>query len=200
MKLFLTDRRNTSTHLVKIAMIFLLSLGSLGIVVGSFLLWKASNNTDYTETITNTTRYGEIRQKIWSNKEQIKHFPQEIPEDATNLRLAYFPGFSQGGSYFQLRMKQSPEKIKKVLLKYREIAKHKYKGGNTNDHANLPKGVPTTFFYTSDVQESFPTTYEILVLDAENKGTPGFKWNHGDSYGVAIDSSASEIVYWAEAW
>jgi hypothetical protein len=200
MKLFLTDRRNTSTHLVKIAMIFLLSLGSLGIVGGSFLLRKASNNTDNTETITNTTRYGEIRQKIWSNKEQIKHFPQEIPEDATNLRLAYSPGFSQGGSYFQLRMKQSPEKIKKVLLKYREIAKHKYKGGNTNDHANLPNGVPTTFFYTSDVQESFPTTYEILVLDAENKGTPGFKWNHGDSYGVAIDSSASEIVYWAEAW
>ncbi len=60
--------------------------------------------------------------------------------------------------------------------------------------------MPTTFFYTSDAQDSFPTTYEILVLDAENKGTPGFKWNHGDSYGVAIDSSASEIVYWAEAW
>ena len=200
MKLFLTDRRYTSTHLVKITMIFLLSLGSLGIVGGSFLLRKASNNTVDSKTITNTGQYLQIRNQLWSNKKQIKHFPLEIPEDGRNVRLAYSPGFSQGGSYFQLRMKQSPEKIKKVLLKYREIAKHKYKGGNTNDHANLPNGVPTTFFYTNDAQESFPTTYEILVLDAENKGTPGFKWNHGDSYGVAIDSSASEIVYWAEAW
>ncbi|MBW4445935.1 MAG: hypothetical protein KME38_03385 [Spirirestis rafaelensis WJT71-NPBG6] len=199
MKLFLTERRNTSTHLVQIAMIFLLSLGSLGIVGGSFFLRKASNNTGETETITNTTRYGEIRNQIWSNKKQIKHFPHEIAEDATNVRLAYSPGLQQG-SYLQLRMKQRPEKIKKVLLKYREIAKHKYRGGNTNDHANLPNGVPTTFFYTSDAQESFPNTYEILVLNAENRGTPGFKWNHGDSYGVAIDISASEIVYWAEAW
>ncbi|MBD0302659.1 MAG: hypothetical protein ICV85_10910 [Tolypothrix sp. T3-bin4] len=199
MKLFLTERRNTSTHLVQIAMIFLLSLGSLGIVGGSFFLRKASNNTGEAETITNTTRYGEIRNQIWSNKEQIKHFPHEIAEDATNVRLAYSPGLQQG-SYLQLRIKQRPEKIKKVLLKYREIAKHKYRGGNTNDHANLPNGVPTTFFYTNDAQESFPNTYEILVLDAENRGTPGFKWNHGDSYGVAIDISASEIVYWAEAW
>jgi hypothetical protein len=199
MKLFLTERRNTSTHLVQIAMIFLLSLGSLGIVGGSFFLRKASNNTGEAETITNTTRYGEIRNQIWSNKKQIKHFPHEIAEDATNVRLAYSPGLQQG-SYLQLRMKQRPEKIKKVLLKYREIAKHKYRGGNTNDHANLPNGVPTTFFYTSDAQESFPNTYEILVLNAENRGTPGFKWNHGDSYGVAIDISASEIVYWAEAW
>jgi hypothetical protein len=200
MKLFLTDRRYTSTHLVKIAMIFLLSLGSLSIVGGSFILRKASNNTGDTETITNTTRYGEIRNQLWSNKKHILHFPQEIPQDATNVRLAYSPGFSQQNTYLQLRMKQPPEIIKKVLLKYREIAKHKYRGGNTNDHANLPNGVPTTFFYTSDGQESFPTTYEILVLDAENRGTPGFKWNHGDSYGVAIDSSTSEIVYWAEAW
>lgn len=199
MKLFLTERRNRSTHLVKIAMIFLLSLGSLAIVGGSFFLRKASNNTGKTETITNTTRYGEIRNQIWSNKKQIKHFPNEIAEDATNVRLAYSPGLQQG-SYLQLRIKQRPENIKKVLLKYREIAKHKYRGGNTNDHANLPNGVPTTFFYTSDAQESFPNTYEILVLNAENRGTPGFKWNHGDSYGVAIDISASEIVYWAEAW
>ncbi|MHC5829160.1 MAG: hypothetical protein ACYT04_77935, partial [Nostoc sp.] len=80
-------------------------------------------------------------------------------------------------------------------------AKHKYKGGNTNDHINQPNGVPTTFFYTSDsYTESFPATYEILVLNAEDKGISGFKWNHGDSYGVAINSSASEIIYWSEKW
>jgi hypothetical protein len=107
----------------------------------------------------------------------------------------------QGGSFFQVRLKQPQEKIKNLLSQYRHIAIHKYHGGNTNEHSNQTSGVPTTFFYTSDSgEESFPTSYEILVLGANNRGTNDFKWNHGDSYGVAIDSSTSEIVYWAEAW
>lgn len=201
MKLFLPRIRYTSTHLVNISMIILLSLGSLSIVGGSFLMRKNFNKTGETETITNLRRYREIRSQLWSNQSQINHFPQNIPADAKDVHLAYSPGFLQGSSYFQLRLKQPPQEIKKILLNYRGIAKNKYQGGDTNDHTNLPNGVPTTFFYTSDsAQESFPATYEILVLNAENRGTPGFKWNHGDSYGVAIDSSASEIVYWTEVW
>ncbi|MDP5339483.1 MAG: hypothetical protein NWQ28_13010, partial [Nodularia sp. (in: cyanobacteria)] len=110
-------------------------------------------------------------------------------------------GLASEESFFQVRLKQSPEKIQQLLLQYKNIAKYQYQGGSTNHHVNLPNGVPTTFFYTSDASiESFPATYEILVLDAKHKGTPSFKWNHGDSYGVAIDSSASEIVYWTEKW
>lgn len=189
------------SHLVKIATIVIFSLGSLGICGGSFFLSKAFSDTSETETITDTSRYREIRHKLWSNQTQIKYFPTDISTDASSVHLRYSPGFLQGGSFFQLRLKQPPQKIKNLLSQYRAIAKRKYTGGNTNDHANLPKGVPTTFFYTSNSQEdSFPATYEILVLDAHDRGSPGFKWNHGDSYGVAIDSSASEIVYWAEEW
>lgn len=187
--------------LVQVAMIVLLSLGSLGIVGGSFFLKKAFSGTNEPEIITDTSRYEEIRSQLWSANNEIKHFPQNIPTGDKSVRIAYSPGFLQGGSYFQVRLKQSPEKIQKLLSQYRNIAKHKYRGGNTNDHTNLPNGVPTTFFYTSDYAvESFPASYEILVLDAQDRGSPGFKWNHGNSYGVAIDSSASEIVYWAEIW
>ena len=42
--------------------------------------------------------------------------------------------------------------------------------------------------------------YEILVLKAEDQSQPGSKWNHGNSYGVAIDVASSEIVYWTEKW
>lgn len=189
------------SHLVKIAMIVLLSLGSLGVVGGSFFLRKAFSSNSQPEMITDTTKYVEIRKYLWTNNDQIKHFPHELPSGTKSARIAYFPGLSQGNSYFQVRLQQSPEKIEKLLSQYRNIAKYQYRGGSTNDHANQPNGVPTTFFYTSDFpEESFPASYEILVLDAQDKGTPGFKWNHGNSYGVAIDSSAAEIIYWAEKW
>lgn len=187
--------------LIKVAMIVLLSLGSVGIVGGSFLIRKAFSSTSESEIITDTSRYREIRYHLWSDNDEVKHFPHQIPTDAKDVRIAYSPGFLQGGSYFQVRLKQSPENIQKLLSQYKNLAKREYRGGNTNDHINLPNGIPTTFFYTSDhPTESFPNTYQILVLNAQDRGNSDFKWNHGKSYGVAIDSSASEIVYWAEKW
>ncbi len=187
--------------LVKIAMIALLSLVSLGIVGGSFFLRKNVSNNSKVQVITDTSRYQEIRQQLWTNNDYIQHFPHDLPSGAANVRIAYSDGLGTKESFFQIRLKQSPEKIQELLSQYKNIAKYQYKGGDTNDHVNLPDGVPTTFFYTSDFsEESFPPTYEILVLDAKDKGTPGFKWNHGHSYGVAIDSSTSEIVYWSEKW
>lgn len=194
-------RRAMPTHIIQGVMIVLFSLGSLGIVGGSFFLRKAFSNTSELEIITDTTRYKEIRNQLWSDPGQLKHFPNQIPADAKDIRIAYSPGFLQGGSFFQIRLKQSPEEIKKLLSQYRNNAKHKYRGGDTNDHINQPNGVPTTFFYTNDSSGgTFPDAYEILVLDATDRGKSGFKWNHGDSYGVAINSSASEIIYWAEQW
>jgi hypothetical protein len=181
-------------------MIVLFSLGSVGVVGGSFFLRRAFSSSSG-QVITDTSRYREIRHQLWLSQDEIKHFPTEIPKDSENLRIAYSPGVLQGSVFFQVRFKQSPAEIQKLLTQYRKSAKHKYIGGDSNDHANLPNGVPTTLFYTSDSRgESFPPSYEILVLNAEDKGTPGFKWNHGKSYGVAINSSASEIVYWAEKW
>ncbi|MBD2609856.1 MAG: hypothetical protein RMY62_026700 [Nostoc sp. ZfuVER08] len=189
------------SHIIQAVMIVLFSLSSLGIIGGSFFLRKAFSNSSEPEIITDTTRYQEIRNQLWYDFEDVKHFPNQIPTDAKDIRMAYSPGFLQGGSFFQIRLKQSPEKIKKLLSQYRNNAKYQYRGGDTNDHINQPNGVPTTFFYTNDSSEgTFTNEYEILVLNATDRGKPGFKWNHGDSYGVAINSSASEIIYWAEQW
>jgi hypothetical protein len=189
------------SHLIKIAMIALLSLGSLGMVEKSFFPKKDLSSSNEIQVLTDTDRYKEIRQQLWSNSNHIQHFPNELPDGAENVPIAYYDGLATESSFFQIRLKHSPEKIQKLLSQYKNLAKHQYKGGNTNDHVNLENGVPTTFFHTSDAsKESFPPTYEILVLNAKDRGTSGFKWNHGDSYGVAIDISASEIVYWAEKW
>ncbi|HLO87860.1 MAG TPA: hypothetical protein VK203_23025 [Nostocaceae cyanobacterium] len=186
---------------VKIATIILCFLASVGIVTASFLLKKATGNNREVQIITDTSRYSEIRQQLWTDKTQIEYFPLEIPADAQSVHLAYSTGIKHSNSFLQIRLKQPPEKINKLLSDYRKIAQRQYRGGDTNDHLNLPNGVPTTFFYTSNSEaESFPPSYEILVLKAQDRGQANFKWNHGESYGVAIDIAASEIVYWAEKW
>jgi hypothetical protein len=189
------------SHLAKIATTLLLSLSSLGVVGGSFFLKKAFSSSRQSEIIIDTSEYHKIREQIGYNNYLIKHFPSDIPSDAQDVKIAYSPGSSVGNSFLQIKLKQPPEKIKKSLSLYQKMAKHQYTGGSTNDHANLPNGVPTTFFYTGDAAtESFPPSYKILVFDAQDRGTSGFHWSHGDSYGVAINSSASEIVYWFEKW
>lgn len=199
MKRTLTLGENPS-YLVKVIMIVLISFGSVGVVGGSFFLRKTLISSNQPEIVTDTSRYKEIRFQLWSSQEEIKHFPTQVSAGVENVRLAYSPGSSQNSSYFQVRLKKPSAQIQQLLTQYRKQAKHRYIGGDTNVHANLPNGVPTTFFYTGETAESFPPSYEVLVLNAVDKGRPGFKWNHGNSYGVAIDSSASEIIYWAEKW
>jgi hypothetical protein len=189
-------------YILKFATIALLSLGGMGVVGGGFFLTQAFNNKKETEIVVDTSNYQEIRHNTWSNQTQINHFPAIIPSEAKDARVIFYPGSPEYGRVFQLRMKLPKQQINKALIRYRDIAKYKFKGGDTNDHANQKNGVPTTFLYSSDLQaETFPTTYEILVLNANNRGTSDdFSWNHGDSYGVAINNTTSEIVYWAEEW
>ena len=193
------------THFLKIALLFIVFLGGFGVVGGSFYLKPAFIKQAFSEQsrekITDTSRYEEIRSSTWSHQELVKHFPAVIPDYAANTRFIYYPGNLQGGSFLQLKMKLPQTKIEKLLAQYRNRSQRKYQGGNTNDHLNQKNGVPTTFFHTSDNEaESFPPSYEILVLGAHDRGNSSFKWNHGDSYGVAIDKYTSEIVYWAEVW
>jgi hypothetical protein len=186
---------------VNFATIILLSLGSFGLVAGGFLISKAANNTKKIQLITDTSQYQEIRNHKWTDLQQIQHFPGQIPSDAQLLQMAYASGLTPGSSSLQVRLKQPPAKIKNLLTQYKKISQHQYRGGNTNNHSNQANGVPTTFFYTSDSEtETFPSSYEILVLKAEDKSKPGTKWNHGNSHGVAIDVASSEIIYWAEKW
>ena len=151
---------------------------------------------------TDISHYYQIRNQYWSSK-LIQHFPEILPPEATNISMAYFSGFLQAGAYFQLRLKLSPHQIKNLQRRFDAIATHKYWGGDTNSHTNQQDGVPTTFFYTNSLQDDhlFPESYEILVLEAQPLGKqPEFIWNHGYSYGVAISSSTSEIIYWVESW
>jgi hypothetical protein len=150
--------------------------------------------------VTDVTEYAEIR-KQFGDQVSVQHFPKVIPSDATEVHFYFIPDFLQGGTSLQLRLKLPPDKIDEQYAQFNPVALRSYIGGDSNIHANLPDGMPTTSFSTSGSNVStFPQTYEILVLGAEPAGSPDFKWNHGTSYGIAIDKSASDIVYWLEDW
>jgi hypothetical protein len=190
------------SNFVKFLTIILIACGGIVLVGGGFFLSRALDKSEEKQIVKDSSKYSEIRYKRWSNQTLVKHFPESIPSDATNIRLTYIPASAQGGSAFQVKFKQPRKKIESAIAQYGTVAKRKYKGGDTNEHSNQRNGIPTTFFYTSDDVEngSFPPDYEVLVLGAEDKGQKEFKWNHGNSYGVAISRLDSTIVYWVEAW
>lgn len=186
---------------VKLATVCLFSVGGFSISLASFLFTKTANHNGTSQIITDVSLYQDIRDHKWANSQQIQHFPPNILANTKPVSMAYSSGWRQSSSFFQVRLKQSPEQIKKLFNHYNQIAEHQYQGGDTNDHLKKPNGVPTTFFHTSQSEiETFPNTYQILVLKAQEQGQPGFKWKHGSSYGVAINISSAEIVYWVEQW
>ena len=88
------------------------------------------------------------------------------------------------------------EEVKKIHTKYKEVATHRFAGGRGYDPDHLDDGiVHTTGFYTSDDDGPFPDTFEMLVLSAPP--TPEGSWSLGETYGIAVDESASEVAYWA---
>ncbi|MDP5338396.1 MAG: hypothetical protein NWQ28_07440, partial [Nodularia sp. (in: cyanobacteria)] len=90
-------------------MIVLLSLSSLSIVGGSFLLKQAVSSSSKIKVINDTSGYQEIRQQLLSNNNYIQHFPHALPNGAENVRIAYYLGLASEESFFQVRLKQSPE-------------------------------------------------------------------------------------------
>lgn len=64
--------------------------------------------------ITDVSRYTEIHNQYWHPK-LVRHFPENIPVNATDVRMAYLPSFLQGGAYFQLKLKLPADEIDDLL-------------------------------------------------------------------------------------
>ena len=140
----------------------------------------------------NLEKYSELRTQ-W-NQDLVAHFPTKIPESASAKKFSHFPGFLQGGAHIQLRLRLPPGKIREL---YDQFAKQRTVSFKGNEIGSMP----ATHFYTSNNDEdfSFPNYFEIMFFDKippESQRYP----NHGRSHGVAISTSSSEIVYWAESW
>jgi hypothetical protein len=157
------------------------------------------------KSVTDPSQYGKILAEF-NNSLTVKHFPIKIPPDAKNVRLYYLPGFLQGGTFLELRMKLAPDKIKSIEAEFLKQVKRKYIPGAKNNsptEEDSPTGMKVEYNYKSYIGslngQNFPSNYKLLVLE-DTRGAPKYDWNHSDVYGVAIDSSTSEVVYWLEDW
>ena len=174
-----------------------LAVGSIFVV--SVIIGIRSHSI-YPETVTDVARYEEILNSF-PILGLTDHFPKAIPANAKNERLNYFPGFMQGSGNFELRVTLPPKEIEQIVAKYDKMATHRFTGGDNVNHINQPNTVPIPSLYTGDAQDhKFPDSFEILVLGAESMGSKELPWNKGESYGLAVDRSSSEVVYWAAWW
>jgi hypothetical protein len=169
----------------------------------SYLLNREMNEA--LKPVTDSSQYEESLAKFEGSL-TVKHFPPKIPADAKNVRLYYLPGFLQGATLLELRMKLPPDKIKTIEAEFLKQAKRKYIPGakdNSPTEEDSPTGLKVEYSYRSHIGslngKNFPSNYKILVLE-DTRGAPKYDWNHSDVYGVAIDPANSEVVYWLEDW
>jgi hypothetical protein len=181
-----------------------LPISILAIGGGYFYLFKQGIDEEL-KPVTDSSQYEKILAKF-EDSLTVKHFPLRVPADAKNVRLYYLPGFLQGATMLELRMKLPPEQIKIVEAKFLKQAKRKYIPGSKNNspkEENSPTGIKVEYIYKSHIGslngEIFPINYKLLVLE-DTRGAPKYNWNHSTVYGVAIDPSTSEVVYWLEQW
>lgn len=137
----------------------------------------------------------------WTSKGLASHFPSSIPTTAMNVGLSAFPGFLQGGAWFQLRLTLPPGDIAKAYESASTNAKDFYDGGGFYKSVNAKKGgLPGTSFHTSGSKEGdFPSDYRIFVFAARSGGGEP-PWQVGESYGVVISKERNELIYFAEKW
>jgi hypothetical protein len=140
--------------------------------------------------VTDLDEYPKVLESFADNP-SLSHFPLEIPADASEAYLYYHPGFLQGGTVFQLRLRIPNEQIlmEKEQWLPQAIDPSEYESIPLRD---LRAG------YEPGIQ--MPETFELIWLGVESAGQGEYEWNHGATYGIAINEVNSEIVYWFEWW
>jgi hypothetical protein len=180
----------------------LLSIGCL--LVGGFGIYFAYSFGKALAPISNISRYREVRRyanETWGRNDPtlIEHFPSDIPNDARGV-IFYHQHFLKGGGTIQLRMKLLPERVEEIQARFQLMAKLKYIPGSKDNSINVGyssrEGVMILDDYISLTDRVSDRPFpEILVLEDTSVGYDFLQ--RGCSYGVSIDSSTSEVIYWA---
>lgn len=178
-------------------------LAAILLVVGFVGCVACSIHHQTTTNISPTSYPGHLKQ--WQPKGIVAHFPASIPSHATNVRFSETPGFLQGGGHLQLHLVLPTPDVQSLIQTLTTQAKHIYPGGGSffSQVNSNPGGVPTTTFHTAPGGGggSFPPDFTFYVLGARHyQGGPNPSWNHGETWGVAINPKSNAVVYWAEDW
>jgi hypothetical protein len=142
-----------------------------------------------TKPITDLEQYAGVRSRF-GDADYVQHFPLDIPPEAIEAQLYYQPGSFQGGMTLQLRLVLPEEAWRRVEAEYKPQTQYQFSAEDVNSQEfELPVAVPRWQFSHADTTQ-FPNTYTILVLSTPEDLI--------FSYGVALDATSSEVIYWAK--
>lgn len=145
--------------------------------------------------ITDVNRYSEVLNSGDKDSPLLAHFPKEIPSEASNVRFAYQPRIMQGAMFLELLMTLPEAQIDELWSQYSNLEQYQFTDDKTlND---IPE--PILFLIRNEDQE-LDRDFSIFFIDAQPAGNEDFIWNHGTMYGVGINQTDLEIIYWLQYW
>jgi hypothetical protein len=183
--------------ILTIVVIFCLGIG--------FAIYRACADFDkMTAPVTDISRYQEIRQ-MFVRFGIGDHFPAVIPSSARNVCLYHLPSSLRSGPVLHLQMNLLPEQVKQIQLHFRKTDKLRHypstiSYGIREDDPRII--VVRINKYNIDLpilghEPADAGNYEVMVLEDAGMGTQEYTSNHPRLAGMAIDTSTSTVIYWA---
>lgn len=191
--LLLIVRNLINKHKIKkyIASILIILIVIIYVIFGSFL-FMFFVMIDGSATIINANEYKRIlNMEINSNFEVLKYFPNEIPQNATEIQFYYHPQFLQGGMEMKLEFKANEEEINYYIDKYK----------NESSYISAPNKAVYSLFNNYGIHHAYGINLnkdrddiEIYVLQTTGPS------NHGYLSFIAVNNEHTEILFQAEKW
>lgn len=145
--------------------------------------------------ITDVSRYPEVLHSADENSPLLAHFPEKIPLEASNVRFAYQPRIMQGAMFLELLITLPESQIDELWSQYSEMAQYQFTEEKTlND---IPEPI---LFLIRDENHELNRKFSIFFIEAQPAGKKDFIWNHGTMYGVGINKTDLEVIYWLQYW
>lgn len=145
------------------------------------------------DDVTDSSKYQTILKHVgYPDNKLFSHFPKKIPIGKTNVGFLYRPQLFQGSMDMQLRFKPEPEEIQSILEEYTPKAIEIGKG---NDLGENSKYLLTFYDKDSQMFTKLSNDFEVIIL-----GSEGAIGGHGFNYGIAVNKTKPEVIYWARKW
>ncbi|MBN1453224.1 MAG: hypothetical protein JW963_19580 [Anaerolineales bacterium] len=145
--------------------------------------------------ITDVNRYSEVLNSMDKDSPLLAHFPKEIPPEASNVRFAYQPRIMQGAMILELLVTLLESQIDELWSQYSSLEQYQFTEDKTLD--DIPEPI---LFLIRDANYELNRDFSIFFIDAQPAGKEEFIWNHGTMYGVGINKSDLEVIYWLQYW
>ena len=148
--------------------------------------------------ITDISRYSEVLSSTDEGSPVIAHFPKKIPSEANNVKFAYQPRIMQGAMFLELLMTLPESQINELQDEYGDLEQYHY--SEEIGLTDIPEPILYLISDKSDENTGFDQNFSIYLISAESAGKEPYIWNHGTMYGVGINNTTFQVIYWLQYW